>query len=156
MLIVPPIEELKPGPVDPPRDDPRVVHRALRQLADPERPEPLGNGACQLSPGPHPGLTPAGLERSRIGVLVVQHLQPVGEARVEIAQHDFVVPAVGGLTGLGRVAFGVEERLRRAVADELGKALIEWRRTLHVERIVGDLVEHRCARARRNRLKWRC
>ena len=100
---------------------------------------PTGPSSCALAQAPASARPASSAAES--GLRGVESVQPSDQIAVELAQHHFIVQAVAGEPGVGRVRALREERLRRPVADELGETLVERRRALHVERVVRDLVE---------------
>ena len=99
--LEPAVEQVEPGAVEPGSDQPRVVHRSLGQPADGEGPQPSRDRALELLPGPRrrPRRGPAPTWPNRA---CWRRASPAGApGRVEVAQHDLVVPAVGRLLRAG-------------------------------------------------------
>ena len=76
------------------------------------------------------------------GLRGVEGVQARHQLGVEAPQHDLIEPPVGGGRRLGAVTTLPEELLGRAIPDQLGEALVEWRGALHVQRVVRNLVKH--------------
>src|SRR2546422_11613623 len=70
-------------------------------------------------------------------------------------QRALVAPARRRPLRIQRVAARAEERLRAAIPHEAREALVERRLALHIERVVGELVDHRGHELHRDRKSTR-
>ena len=129
------------GPIEEDPDQLGVVDRPFGQAGHPVGPEPRADRPLELGLGPAGNAGPARLEGIRRRLGAIEGLQRVDQTLVVLRQHDLVEPPVAGPIGQGRVAPAPVERLGRPIPDQLGKALVEGRGALHVERVVGDFVE---------------
>ena len=141
MSLEPAVEEIQAGTIDPRADEPRVVDRTLGNVAQSEAAEAGAHRSGELLAGPGARLRSPVLQGHRVGLRGVEPVEPIGEGLVELTQHHLIVQAILRQARVGGVAMLGEERLRRAVADELGEALVERCRALHVQGVVGDLME---------------
>ncbi len=97
--------------------------------------------ALELFARPGADRHPPGVERRRVRLAGVEGVEARQQLGVEIPQHDLIEPPVGRRRRLGAVTALPEELLGRAIPDELGEALVERSGALHVQRVVGNLVE---------------
>src|SRR3989454_4578872 len=101
---------------------------------------PIGPVSCARA---HANRVARALERRPGRGFRVGRIEAAGELRVQLVQGTLVAPARDRAPRVERVPPRAEERLGAAVTREAREALVEGRLALHVQRVVGQLVDDR-------------